>query len=105
MVISLRVGETSVSSVFIFVLSYWFELRAWYFVLCFICGKAQRTKNQVLNWCERGDSNPHTSRYQILSLARLPIPPLSRLNLRVFVKAHIQCLLASKGSKDYTILF
>src|SRR5258706_2626113 len=29
-------------------------------------------------WCERGDSNPHTFRYQILSLARLPIPPLSR---------------------------
>jgi hypothetical protein len=27
--------------------------------------------------CERGDSNPHTFRYQILSLARLPIPPLS----------------------------
>ena len=31
-------------------------------------------------WCERGDSNPHTFRYQILSLARLPIPPLSQLN-------------------------
>src|SRR6476619_7154406 len=31
-----------------------------------------------LQWCERGDSNPHTFRYQILSLARLPIPPLSR---------------------------
>src|SRR6266404_8227965 len=30
-------------------------------------------------WCERGDSNPHTFRYQILSLARLPIPPLSQL--------------------------
>src|SRR5512132_584477 len=30
------------------------------------------------HWCERGDSNPHTFRYQILSLARLPIPPLSR---------------------------
>ena len=29
-------------------------------------------------WCERGDSNPHTFRYQILSLARLPIPPLSQ---------------------------
>src|SRR5215470_19727592 len=33
-----------------------------------------------LQWCERGDSNPHTFRYQILSLARLPIPPLSQLN-------------------------
>src|SRR5437879_8474480 len=29
-------------------------------------------------WCERGDSNPHTFRYQILSLARLPILPLSQ---------------------------
>ena len=28
-------------------------------------------------WCERGDSNPHPLRDQILSLARLPIPPLS----------------------------
>ena len=27
--------------------------------------------------CERGDSNPHTSRHQDLNLARLPIPPLS----------------------------
>src|SRR5688572_15292095 len=32
---------------------------------------------QPNHWCERGDSNPHTLRYQILSLARLPIPPLS----------------------------
>src|ERR1051325_10495 len=32
-------------------------------------------------WCERGDSNPHTFRYQILSLARLPIPPLSQFVL------------------------
>jgi hypothetical protein len=30
------------------------------------------------SWCERGDSNPHPLRDQILSLARLPIPPLSR---------------------------
>jgi len=29
------------------------------------------------SWCERGDSNPHPLRDQILSLARLPIPPLS----------------------------
>src|SRR5262245_9255010 len=28
--------------------------------------------------CERGDSNPHALRHKILSLARLPIPPLSR---------------------------
>ena len=31
----------------------------------------------VSDWCERGDSNPHPLRDQILSLARLPIPPLS----------------------------
>jgi hypothetical protein len=30
------------------------------------------------DWCERGDSNPHPLRDQILSLARLPIPPLSQ---------------------------
>ena len=28
--------------------------------------------------CERGDLNPHGVTHQILSLARLPIPPLSR---------------------------
>ena len=28
-------------------------------------------------WCERGDSNPHGFPRQILSLVRLPIPPLS----------------------------
>jgi hypothetical protein len=32
-------------------------------------------------WCERGDSNPHPLRDQILSLARLPIPPLSRRSI------------------------
>jgi hypothetical protein len=31
------------------------------------------------SWCERGDSNPHPLRDQILSLARLPVPPLSLL--------------------------
>jgi hypothetical protein len=30
------------------------------------------------DWCERGDSNPHGFTRQILSLVRLPIPPLSR---------------------------
>ncbi len=29
------------------------------------------------NWCERGDLNPHGFTRQILSLVRLPIPPLS----------------------------
>ena len=31
-------------------------------------------------WCERGDSNPHGFTRQILSLVRLPIPPLSHLD-------------------------
>ena len=32
----------------------------------------------VSDWCERGDSNPHGFTRQILSLVRLPIPPLSQ---------------------------
>src|SRR5258708_28096193 len=32
---------------------------------------------QLKDWCERGDSNPHGFTRQILSLVRLPIPPLS----------------------------
>ena len=31
-------------------------------------------------WCERGDSNPHGFPRQILSLVRLPIPPLSHIS-------------------------
>src|SRR5215469_14160747 len=31
----------------------------------------------IESWCERGDSNPHGFPRQILSLVRLPIPPLS----------------------------
>ena len=38
-------------------------------------------KPLITRWCERGDSNPHPLRDQILSLARLPIPPLSRFEL------------------------
>ncbi|VBB45474.1 hypothetical protein TRIP_B350425 [uncultured Desulfatiglans sp.] len=30
-------------------------------------------------WCERGDSNPYGISHWILSPARLPVPPLSRL--------------------------
>jgi hypothetical protein len=30
-------------------------------------------------WCERRDSNPHGFPHQILSLARLPVPPLSHV--------------------------
>jgi hypothetical protein len=36
-------------------------------------------------WCERGDSNPHPLRDQILSLARLPIPPLSRFDISILL--------------------
>ena len=32
----------------------------------------------LTDWCERGDSNPHGFTRQILSLVRLPIPPLSQ---------------------------
>jgi hypothetical protein len=32
-------------------------------------------------WCERGDSNPHGFTRQILSLVRLPIPPLSQSSI------------------------
>ena len=37
-------------------------------------------------WCERGDSNPHGLPRQILSLVRLPIPPLSRIESRDFIQ-------------------
>src|SRR5580704_2853097 len=36
-------------------------------------------------WCGRSESNRHTLRYQILSLARLPVPPRPhRLRLLAF---------------------
>jgi hypothetical protein len=44
------------------------------------CPARTLKRQQVIEkqgWCERGDSNPHPLRDQILSLARLPIPPLS----------------------------
>src|SRR5579885_2509198 len=37
-----------------------------------LCGGRGKT------WCERGESNPHGFPRQILSLVRLPIPPLSQ---------------------------
>ena len=40
----------------------------------------------VSAWCERGDSNPHPLRDQILSLARLPIPPLSHFSVDHSIK-------------------
>ena len=44
-----------------------------------------RHAREDLFWCERGDSNPHALRRQILSLVRLPIPPLSHWLKRVHV--------------------
>ena len=38
----------------------------------------------VNHWCERGDSNPHGFTRQILSLVRLPIPPLSHCGIIVY---------------------
>src|SRR5229473_6893726 len=35
-------------------------------------------------WCERGDSNPHGFTRQILSLVRLPIPPLSHCVTQIY---------------------
>ena len=37
----------------------------------------------LLDWCERGDSNPHGFTRQILSLVRLPIPPLSHFLIQL----------------------
>src|SRR5882724_1917557 len=39
----------------------------------------QRSDEEI--WCERGDSNPHGFPRQILSLVRLPIPPLSHASI------------------------
>ena len=44
-------------------------------------GNESKEAVAVSAWCERGDSNPHPLRDQILSLARLPIPPLSRVTI------------------------
>ena len=41
--------------------------------------KSRLQRCLVSFWCERGDSNPHGFTRQILSLVRLPIPPLSHL--------------------------
>lgn len=38
----------------------------------------------IKKWCERGESNPHTVRRQILSLVRLPVPPPSHPIFSIF---------------------
>ena len=45
-------------------------------------GSALNFKGIVSGWCERGDLNPHGFPRQILSLVRLPIPPLSRIHCK-----------------------
>jgi hypothetical protein len=44
--------------------------------------------NSLLLWCERGDSNPHGLPRQILSLVRLPIPPLSHTSIDALAAHH-----------------
>src|SRR5690625_2203232 len=46
-------------------------------------------------WCERRDSNSHTSRRQNLNLVRLPIPPRSLSQLRVKEKLYIATIKKS----------
>ena len=41
------------------------------------CTPANLASPALTYWCERRDSNPHGFTRQILSLVRLPIPPLS----------------------------
>src|SRR5262245_65773626 len=47
--------------------------------------------------CERRDSNPQPLRDQILSLARMPIPPLSRVETTEVVLPRILHILAKPG--------
>jgi hypothetical protein len=51
-------------------------------------------------WCERGDSNPHGFTRQILSLVRLPIPPLSHIHFKLHTSRMLACnsSFASRGS-------
>jgi hypothetical protein len=47
-----------------------------------------RNRWAAKNWCERGDSNPHGFPRQILSLVRLPIPPLSHDSIKINHRGH-----------------
>src|ERR1700730_5295393 len=60
-------------------------------------GSEKENQPQVVEekaWCERGESNPHGFPRQILSLVRLPIPPLSHRGhnslSRLFCGSHRQ---------------
>jgi hypothetical protein len=50
-----------------------------------IASLGERSGTDLSIWCERRDSNPHGFPHQILSLARLPIPPLSQL-MQIFTQ-------------------
>ena len=49
----------------------------------------------LIEWCERGELNPHPLRDWILSPARLPIPPLSQLSVLEFKCPGIRNVLPS----------
>jgi hypothetical protein len=59
-----------------------------------------------MDWCERGDSNPHGFTRQILSLVRLPIPPLSRIYRNLLIRQNMllrlpSCLLCETHSDEW----
>ena len=63
--------------------------------------KEPRDESEVVEektWCERGDSNPHGFTRQILSLVRLPIPPLSHV-----INQHVSVGCRSTAYKTVTI--
>jgi hypothetical protein len=53
-------------------------------------------------WCERGDSNPHALRRQILSLVRLPIPPLSHNHDYIKSLHHVSATAVDGGMRRAT---
>ena len=54
--------------------------------------KLHAAPRSVSCWCERGDSNPHGFTRQILSLVRLPIPPLSHRSTRQWSHCSVRLL-------------
>ena len=51
-------------------------------------------------WCERGDLNPHGFPRQILSLVRLPIPPLSHALFQLLTATILSRRLAGHQFRD-----
>jgi hypothetical protein len=57
------------------------------------------------DWCERGDSNPHGFTRQILSLVRLPIPPLSQVGYNVdYTGSFAGCCDSGESLESATVL-